>query len=154
MSKDLIVSFYEAFSRRDGEAMAKCYAPNARFSDPVFPDLEGARVGEMWKMLCARGKDLVVELDEVSEDGSSARWTATYSFSGTGRRVVNKISARFAFQNGKITEHHDTFDLWRWASMALGPTGTLLGWTPLVKSKIRKTAAKGLETWLAKSNPA
>jgi len=33
---ELIQRFYAAFDRRDGDAMAACYAPGARFSDPVF----------------------------------------------------------------------------------------------------------------------
>ena len=31
---DLIERFYAAFAARDGGAMAACYAPDARFSDP------------------------------------------------------------------------------------------------------------------------
>ncbi|MFT4048815.1 MAG: nuclear transport factor 2 family protein [Solirubrobacterales bacterium] len=37
----LIERFYAAFASRDGETMAACYAPDATFSDPVFPDLSG-----------------------------------------------------------------------------------------------------------------
>ena len=36
-NKQLIERFYAAFGRRDGDAMAACYAPDASFSDPVFP---------------------------------------------------------------------------------------------------------------------
>ena len=39
----LIDRFYEAFGRRDHETMAACYAPDARFSDPVFQDLRRGR---------------------------------------------------------------------------------------------------------------
>ena len=38
---ELIERFYGAFARGDGDAMAACYAPYARFSDPVFTDLRG-----------------------------------------------------------------------------------------------------------------
>src|SRR5919107_5416131 len=34
-NKRLIERFYEAFDHHDGEAMAACYAPDARFHDPV-----------------------------------------------------------------------------------------------------------------------
>ena len=50
----LIRSFYEAFQRRDAESMATCYAPDVRFSDPVFTDLQGARAGDMWRMRASR----------------------------------------------------------------------------------------------------
>ena len=47
----LIERFYTAFGAGDGEGMAACYAPDAHFADPVFPDLRGSEPGEMWRML-------------------------------------------------------------------------------------------------------
>jgi len=43
----LIERFYQAFDEGDGDTMAACYAPDVRFSDPVFPDLRGSRAGAM-----------------------------------------------------------------------------------------------------------
>ena len=54
----LIERFYAALDRRDAETMIACYAPDATFADPVFPELDAAGVAAMWRMLCARGKDL------------------------------------------------------------------------------------------------
>jgi len=142
----LIEGFYDAFSRRDADHMAACYHPEAHFSDPVFTDLRGEEVGRMWKMLCARGKDLKIEFSGVQADAQTGRahWDATYTFGATGRLVHNSIDASFRFEDGKIIEHRDVFDLWRWSRMALGPSGVLLGWTPMVRNKIRHTAAKSL----------
>jgi hypothetical protein len=64
-----IERFYAAFDKHDGEAMAACYGESIRFSDPVFPNLEGARAGLMWKMLCARATDLRVRASGVRWDG-------------------------------------------------------------------------------------
>jgi len=58
------------------------------------------------------------------------------------------IEASFAFANGKIVAHQDHFDLWRWAGMALGTPGKILGWTPMMKGKIRAEAKKGLEQFM------
>lgn len=44
--------------------MAACYAPDVRFSDPVFGELRGAQAGDMWRMLAERATDLRVELPE------------------------------------------------------------------------------------------
>lgn len=145
----LVTEFYEAFARRDAEAMVRAYADDVRFSDPVFPELKGERARDMWRMLCERGKDLEIEFRDVRADDAkgSAHWEARYTFSVTGRSVHNVIDASFVFSGGKIVEHVDSFDLWRWTRMALGPTGTLLGWTPLVQNKVRKTAEKGLEAY-------
>jgi hypothetical protein len=51
---ELIQRFYAAFDRKDGDAMAACYMPDARFDDPVFPGLTGREPGDMWRMLTAR----------------------------------------------------------------------------------------------------
>ena len=62
----LIERFYRALGRRDAEAMIACYAPDATFSDPVFRELDAAGVAAMWRMLCARGKDLAVVASHVA----------------------------------------------------------------------------------------
>jgi hypothetical protein len=45
---ELIARLYGAFDRRDGDAMAACYAPDARFNDPVFGDLSGTEGFWQW----------------------------------------------------------------------------------------------------------
>lgn len=108
--------------------MIGCYHNDVHFSDPVFTDLHGNRAKAMWHMLCRRGHDLQVMFDNVQADGNDgqAHWEATYTFS-TDRKVHNVIEARFVFAEGKIIEHEDDFDLWRWTRMALGPLGWFLG---------------------------
>ena len=149
---NLINRFYSAFSERDADTMAASYTEDAHFSDPVFPDLRGPQVGAMWKMLCGQASDLKVEHSGVSADASSGRaqWQAWYTFSATGRSVHNQITARFEFRDGLICRHVDTFPLWRWTRMALGPVGTALGWSPMVQNKLRAQAAKGLAIYQRK----
>lgn len=146
----VIVRFYDAFARRDGAAMAACYAPDVRFSDPVFTDLRGARAGAMWRMLTEQGRDLEISLLDhtVEDDRGTARWLARYTFSRTGRRVANDVSASFRFADGLIAEHEDRFDLYRWMSQALGPVGLVLGWTPLLQGRVRATAAASLDRFI------
>jgi ketosteroid isomerase-like protein len=147
----VIDRFYEAFARRDADAMGDCYAPDAHFSDPVFRDLNGDEVRAMWQMLCERGKDLEVVHSNVSADGDtgSAHWDADYTFSGTGRKVHNSIDAKFRFENGLIADHEDSFDLYKWTRQALGPVGVLLGWTPMIQNKVRSGARESLNEFMA-----
>lgn len=147
----LVERFYARFAARDAEGMAACYHPDVVFRDPVFGDLAGERAADMWRMLVHRAKDLAVEARGVEADDArgSARWTATYAFGRAGRRVRNVIDARFEFRDGLIVRHVDAFSLWRWAGMALGPAGALLGWTPLVQRRIRRDARKGLDAYVA-----
>ncbi len=146
---DLITRFYTALSRLDGAAMAACYADNATYSDPVFVDLKGREPGKMWRMLCARGKDMTVVFDGIEADDAigKAHWIATYTFSEARNKVVNDVQARFTFKHGKIETHQDQFDLYLWMRQALGLKGALLGRIPAVQTKLRKTARARLDAF-------
>ena len=67
--------------------------------------------------------------------------------------MVNDIQASFRFENGLIAEHRDEFSFHRWARQALGPVGLLLGWTPLVRSTVRRKAAARLEEYAGTPSP-
>ena len=147
-----IQRFYAAFAACDGPGMAACYAPGARFSDPVFGDLHGEAVGDMWTMLTSTATDLRVELleHEAHGDRGTARWKAHYTFSRTGRPVVNDVRAAFAFDDqDRIAEHDDRFGFHAWARQALGPAGLVLGWTPMLRSKVQGQAAASLAAFRA-----
>jgi ketosteroid isomerase-like protein len=148
---ELIERFYAAFDRKDGDAMAACYAPGARFSDPAFGELRGEEPGAMWRMLTSQARDLSVELHEHAGDAESgsARWVARYTFTRTGRPVVNDVRARFRFADGLIAEHDDEFSFHAWARQALGPPGLLLGWTPLLRATVRRNARAQLQRHMA-----
>lgn len=145
-NRALITRFYEAFARRDGAAMAACYHPEARFSDPAFPNLRGAEIGAMWTMLCQRAQEFSLTFRDVQADAArgTAHWEAKYLFSKTGRHVHNIIEAEFAFKDGLIVAHDDRFSFWRWSRQALGLPGVLLGWSAFLRGKVQAEAAKGL----------
>jgi limonene-1,2-epoxide hydrolase len=149
----IIEKFYSCFKELDGDGMSQCYHEKIEFSDPVFPKLQGAKVGAMWKMLCsqAQGFELMFSDAQADDVVGRVRWEAKYIFSMTDRKVHNKINASFRFQDGKIIQHHDNFNFWKWSFMALGPIGLVLGWSPLVKNKVQRQAAKNLETFIKKS---
>ncbi len=148
----VVEQFYRAFQRRDGAAMGACYADNVRFSDPVFPDLEGERARAMWRMLCGQSKDLAIEFEvgEAHGDHVHAYWIARYTFTRTGRPVENHVAATLRVDGGRIVQHVDQFSFWRWSRQALGPAGWLLGWTPLLQRKLQATAAQSLDAFLKK----
>jgi hypothetical protein len=148
----LIHQFYACFQARDATGMSACYHPDIVFSDPVFGRLHGPQATAMWHMLCSRAEDLALTVGGVQADTStgSARWEARYTFGKARRRIHNIIDAAFVFREGLILQHTDTFDLWRWAQMALGPAGLLLGWTPMLQASIRRSARRGLEAFIQK----
>ncbi len=146
----LIEKFYTAFQSRDADGMCACYHPEVTFTDPAFGTLYGTQATSMWRMLVERGKDLQITFRNVQADDTrgSAHWEARYTFSKSRRPVHNVIEAEFVFKDGLIFQHTDRFNLWKWSSMALGATGTLLGWTPIIQSAIRKDALRGLEEFM------
>ena len=152
----LIRNFYEAFDRKDYSVMQGSYHPAAVFTDPVFGDLTAAQVKAMWKMLALSATDLSIRFDGVraGDDAGECRWEAWYTYPATGRRVHNVITATFRFRDGKIIAHRDRFDFWRWARMALGTPGLLLGWTPYLSRVVRKKARGNLERSMGKREPA
>jgi hypothetical protein len=153
VSRVTVERLYAAFAQLDADAMAACYAVDAAFDDEAFSLRGRAQIGGMWAMLCdavrTTGRD-VWKLDYRDITERSAHWEPTYRFSATGRMVHNIIDAEFEFDaEGLIKRHRDRFDFWRWARQALGAPGLLLGWTPMLRNKVRAQAAKNLDRFIA-----
>ncbi len=142
-----IEGLYAALARQDGDAMAAAYAPDAVFEDPAFGELRGPQVGAMWRMLCASGSGVQVEVRDIVVDGDrgSAHWTARYVFTWTGRPVVNRIQAEYRFRDGLIVEHRDSFSFFAWSRQALGPVAWLVGWNPIGRALVRRKATGRLD---------
>ena len=149
-NEELMQTFYDAFARLDYKTMQECYSANPIFNDPVFGVLQGDEVRAMWEMLCKNAKDFFLQYSLIEVDGEygTCNWTASYTFSKTGRKVVNKVKAHLRIQNGKITEHTDEFDIYKWSRQALGLPGTLLGWSGYLKNKIRYDAKSRLHRFM------
>jgi hypothetical protein len=144
--------FYEAFAIRDWHTMGRCYAPSATFSDPVFPQLDVDGVRAMWEMLLTRGQDLTCSATvEESENHARAVWIARYTFTSTGRFVVNRVTTEMTIAAGRIVRQVDHFSFWNWSRQALGLPGLLLGWSPIVKNKVRAQAAHSLRQFMARN---
>jgi ketosteroid isomerase-like protein len=148
----LIRRFYTCFNARDADGMQACYHADISFHDPAFGELDARQVNAMWHMLCARATDLSISCSDVTagEDQGHARWDAHYTFTQTGRRVHNRVHALFHFRDGLIVRHEDRFDFWRWSRQALGPSGLLLGWTPVLRARVRSTARRGLARFMSR----
>jgi ketosteroid isomerase-like protein len=149
-NKALIERLYAALGRCNGAEATACYAPGAHFRDPAFGDLEGSKVGAMWRMLAARATDLEIELHEheAGEDSGAAHWIARYTFS-TGRPVVKDVQASFRFADGLITDHVDDFDYRSWAKQALGPMGSVMAAQPSLRKKARTMIHGQLDEFIA-----
>ena len=127
---------------------------HARFSDPVFPELDAEGVKAMWRMLLSGDTDLCISFTVIREDrhGGRVRWEAFYTFNK--RKVHNVITSQFTIVDGLIHSQQDHFSFWRWSRQALGIVGLLLGWTPQVKRKVREMAAGRLAIFRTTIRPA
>jgi ketosteroid isomerase-like protein len=149
-----ITRFYTAFNKLDYVTMNSCYSNDIVFNDPAFGLLEGDEARAMWEMLCKNARDFSLTFSNIQlldEEYATCNWTATYTFSKTGRKVVNHIKAHMKLKDGKITEHSDAFKLSTWAAQALGWKGVLFGWMGWMKKKIQKNARKNLVTFMERS---
>ncbi len=144
---NIIEQFYSAFQKLDADKMVEHYHHEVEFEDPAFGKLKGNKAKNMWRMLCKSSKELEITFSNIISDDTkgSVNWEAKYTFSKTGRKVHNRISAEFEFKDGKIIKHKDKFNLHRWASHAFGFKGLLAGWTPQFKSKLNMETNKLLD---------
>lgn len=154
-NEQLINNFYSSFQKLDHKGMNACYSEDIVFSDPVFGLLRGEEARSMWEMLCTNAKNFTLtygNIQHLDDEYSTCDWAATYTFSKTGKKVVNRIKANMRFANGKIIEHSDAFSLHKWASQALGFSGWLLGWNSFFQNKIKNGAKKNLLKFMEKKN--
>lgn len=144
---ELISDFYTAFQKLDYAAMNQCYSSDTVFFDPVFGLLKGEEAKHMWEMLCRNASNFSLtygNIQELDEEYCTCDWVATYTFSKTGRKVVNNVKANMRFEDGKIIEHSDAFSLHKWSKQALGLAGELFGWNSFFQRKIKNQAKRKL----------
>ena len=146
-NSELINQFYTAFQKLDHRVMVSCYSDEIVFFDPVFGLLKNQEVAFMWEMLCKNARDFSLDYDNIvalDEEYYTCDWTATYTFSKTGRKVVNRVKANMRFLNGRIIEHSDAFSLHQWSRQALGWPGVVFGWNSFFQRKIKNQAKRSL----------
>jgi hypothetical protein len=109
----------------------------------------------MWEMLCTNAKDFSLTFSTIElldDEYATCKWTAKYTFSKTGKKVVNYVKAYMRFKDGKIIEHSDAFKLSKWAAQALGLKGELFGWMGWFKRRITRQARKSLQLFISSKN--
>lgn len=145
-----ITRLYAGLAARDAAAMARCYAEDATFTDPLFRGLRGPEVRGMWDMLTGSAGEMSVVADGIEAHAGTGRahWVATYPFSRTGRTVVNDVRSEFTLRDGLIVAQTDRFDAGRWGGQAFGLPGRLLALPParaLLARSVRQRLAHHLE---------
>ncbi len=143
----LIERFFTAFQKLDAAKMNACYSDDIAFYDPMFELLCGNEAKAMWEMLCKNAKNFSLAFDTIKnlDDGYyTCNWTATYTFSKTGRSVINRCKAHMKIENGLITEHSDGWSLQKWSTQAIGLSGKLFGWAGFFRRWLKNNARRNL----------
>jgi ketosteroid isomerase-like protein len=153
----LIENFFTAFQNLHAKGMNACYSDDIAFYDPMFELLRGDEAKAMWEMLCSNAQDFSLAFDNIKnlDDGYyTCNWSATYTFSKTGRKVVNMCKAHMKIENGLITEHSDGWSLHKWSSQAIGLPGYFLGWAGFFRRRLKNNAKRNLLNYIqaAKNN--
>jgi len=93
--KQLVETLFTSLQALNHHAMAACYHEAATFSDIAF-QLQGRKqIHAMWHMICQKGINVQVQSITAAGDSVRARIVDTYTFSDTGRQVVNSIESTF-----------------------------------------------------------
>ena len=152
-TEQVAITYFEGFKNKNPEQMNALYKPDVQgiFNDPVFQNLNTHEVQSMWSMLLRASKDLTstYKIVEITDTSATVDWEAHYTYSATGRKVVNNVRSVMQIENGLIVKQNDTFDLGKWTGQALPPVvAQLFAWFPDLT--IRKLARKTLNGYIEK----
>lgn len=141
-SKEIAIKFYDAFSVANIDVLKQLYDKKLIFNDNIFVNLDYNETISMWSSLLVGNKNMSIkyEIKKYSEKYVEVEWIADYLFTSTNRNVKNIILAKMEIDQGKIINHKDNFDFYKWSQMAFGITGVLIGWTSFFKNKVRTEA--------------
>jgi len=103
-NRELLDTFYIAFSKANAEKMVSCYHEEIIFQDPAFGTLHGIQAKNMWRMLLGRNSEIKISYQIISCDEATGKvdWVAHYAFGPNKRAVTNKVQGNFEFKDGKI----------------------------------------------------
>ena len=151
IDEKIVHKFYRAFAEGDAEQMVSFYHEKAHFEDPIFGKLNAQQVANMWRMLIARrdkNTQITHKITGVNGGIIKVNWIAQYNYGPKKRKVVNHVSAQLKIVDGRIMEHTDHFDLWKWTQQAFGLPGYLLGWSSFMKMKIKGKVSLALKEFI------
>lgn len=149
--KEIMISFYEAFTNGDFETMNSFYHKDVVFNDEIFHDLNYEQVTSMWKMLLDGNENMSVIFNAVdNEDEFMINWVADYTFGAKKRKVHNDCFSQMEIKDNKIIKHKDSFHFDVWAKQAIGLAGFFFGNAKWFRRKVSKSAIEKLENFINK----
>ena len=117
----VVRAFFEHANRRDVEACAACYHPEAYIQDPCFPEpvKGGESVREAFAQLWMAFPDATFTLNDMIIDGNkvAVEWTLSATHAGeylgvqpSGKRFQVRTASLFRVDNGQFVRDFSLFD--------------------------------------------
>jgi hypothetical protein len=147
-----IETYFDAFSKGDYRTMRSLCDPKITFNDPVYTSLQGKSVFALHHFMAERRICPTITIRSISEKGNrvKVKWTNEYEYATYKTHISIDVRSIFHFEHTSIISQTDQYNLWKWSKMALGFTGTYLGWTPMFRSTLRRSSQQSLATFIQK----
>jgi hypothetical protein len=137
--------FFGAFAKADPVAMHDCLHEQISYSDPLFPDLRGGRVGLRWHWLLRHATEVKLQYQVMFADDRKTQAKVELSYRWRGRAVALPILSTFALWDDLIVRHVDEYPYWLYARQVHGASGLVLGKFAWVQSVVQRRAAAEID---------
>ncbi len=126
--------------------MSKCLHPQVSYSDPLFTDLRGVRVGLRWQWLLHHATDFKLQHQIIFWDERKAQVKSDISYTWLEDRPVHhQVLSTLTVWDDLIVRQVDEYPFWPYARQAYGVAGRLLGGIPWVQSVVQRRAMQAVE---------
>ncbi len=138
-------TFFRAYAKADPVLIGQCLHQQISFSDPLFPDLRGARALLRWHWLLRQTQDLSVQHQVIFADDRKAQLKVNVSYSWHGRQVNLPVLTTLTIWDDLIVRHVDEYSYYEYAKQAQGLAGRVLGALPMAQSAVQRRALQAVD---------
>jgi hypothetical protein len=141
----VVERFFSAYANADPVAMSACLHPQISYSDPLFPDLRGVRVGLRWHWQLRHATEFKLQKQIMFMDERKAQLKLDVAYLWHGRAVHHEVLSTLTIWDDLIVRQIDEYPYWPYAKQAYGVAGHLLGGLGWAQSVVQRRAAAAVE---------
>jgi hypothetical protein len=155
MSEPAVRRLLHGLASHDAGLLLSVYHPQASYTDPVHPDIRGARLGWLIRYRLAhfehlQGEPLWIRGDERK---GQMQWRLSWRRRGATGQGRLTLLTTFSFWEDAIVRQVDEFQPWACLRQTRGLSGLALGWLPGRLSTEQRRAAAGLDRFIQRQAP-
>jgi hypothetical protein len=141
----VVERFFLAYSKADPVLMSACLHPQISYSDPLFPDLRGVRVGLRWHWQLRHATDFKLQKQIIFLDERKAQLKLDIAYLWHRRAVHHQVLSTLTIWDDMIVRHVDEYPYWQYAKQAQGLAGYVFGGFGWAQSVVQRRAAAAVE---------